>query len=122
MPREPCAQLTIQVAPLLQVLLDPPRPLLEARLAARMQAGAHFMPPTLLDSQLATLEREGQEPGTGFTLTITVASAGSESRESTGIPSTESSSNSPDNVVLLAHHPTTTTIVQMILAHIMIAC
>ncbi|HEX6835383.1 MAG TPA: gluconokinase, partial [Polyangia bacterium] len=36
------------------VLLDVPRALLEARLAARR---GHFMPPSLLPSQLATLER-----------------------------------------------------------------
>jgi len=51
------------------VLLDPPRAVLERRMAARR---GHFMPASLLDSQLATLERpeadeqalrlEGDEP------------------------------------------------------------
>ena len=48
------------------VLIDVPRALLEARLAARR---GHFMPPSLLPSQLATLERtkdllivDGAEP------------------------------------------------------------
>lgn len=36
------------------VLLDPPRAVLERRMAARRD---HFMPASLLDSQLATLER-----------------------------------------------------------------
>ena len=36
------------------VLLDPPRAILERRIAGRH---GHFMPPALLDSQLATLER-----------------------------------------------------------------
>lgn len=36
------------------VLLDPPRAVLERRMAARR---GHFMPASLLDSQLATLER-----------------------------------------------------------------
>jgi gluconokinase len=36
------------------VLLDPPREVLEQRMAARQ---GHFMPGSLLDSQLATLER-----------------------------------------------------------------
>lgn len=36
------------------VLLDPPEAVLRARIAARTH---HFMPPSLLDSQLATLER-----------------------------------------------------------------
>ncbi|PXA85541.1 gluconate kinase [Nostoc sp. 3335mG] len=41
------------------VLLDPPRAVLEQRMAARR---GHFMPASLLDSQLATLERpEGDE-------------------------------------------------------------
>ena len=41
--------------------VDVPREVLAARLAARR---GHFMPPSLLDSQLATLERLGEdEPG-----------------------------------------------------------
>lgn len=42
------------------VLLDPPPALLERRLAART---GHFMPPGLLDSQLATLERPDADEG-----------------------------------------------------------
>jgi gluconokinase len=49
------------------VLLDVDRAELERRMAARKH---HFMPPSLLDSQLATLERLGaEEPG--FTVHIT---------------------------------------------------
>ena len=40
------------------VLIDPPEPVLHARIAKRKH---HFMPPGLLDSQLATLERPGAE-------------------------------------------------------------
>ncbi len=40
----------------LQVLLDPDAAVLQARLQQRAAAGSHFMPPTLLASQLATLE------------------------------------------------------------------
>ena len=40
----------------LQVLLDPSREMLRNRLEARREAGTHFMPPELLDSQLAALE------------------------------------------------------------------
>ena len=40
------------------VFLDGSRPLLEQRIAARK---GHFMPPSLLDSQLATLERPGPD-------------------------------------------------------------
>lgn len=43
----------LEPAPAL-VLLDPPRAVLERRMAARR---GHFMPASLLDSQLATLER-----------------------------------------------------------------
>ena len=42
-----------QAVPPAFVLLDPPRAILEQRIAARR---GHFMPPTLLDSQLSTLE------------------------------------------------------------------
>lgn len=38
------------------MLLNPPREVLAARLAAREAAGGHFMPASLLDSQLAALE------------------------------------------------------------------
>lgn len=44
--------------PLLFVLLDGPRELLEDRLGARK---GHFMPKSLLDSQLATLEKPGPD-------------------------------------------------------------
>jgi len=55
------------------VLLDVPPGVLEARVAARAAAGGHFMPPSLLASQLAALEvrdgdlllRVGAEPGGG---------------------------------------------------------
>lgn len=40
----------------LQILVNPPRALLQARLEARAVAGAHFMPGSLLDSQLQQLE------------------------------------------------------------------
>jgi len=40
----------------MQVLLNPPRAVLQARLTARAAAGAHFMPLSLLDSQLQQLE------------------------------------------------------------------
>lgn len=43
-----------QAVPPAFVLIDPPRAVLEERLTAR---SGHFMPPLLLDSQLATLER-----------------------------------------------------------------
>mmetsp|Transcript_37316 Transcript_37316/g.94103 ORF Transcript_37316/g.94103 Transcript_37316/m.94103 type:complete len:219 (-) Transcript_37316:183-839(-) len=46
------------------VLLDPPKHVLEQRLLSRAAAGGHFMPPTLLDSQLATLERGEQSAST----------------------------------------------------------
>jgi gluconokinase len=42
------------------VLLDPSRAVLERRMAARH---GHFMPGSLLDSQLATLERPGADEG-----------------------------------------------------------
>ena len=42
-----------------QALLLPPRAALERRLSERHAAGQHFMPPALLDSQLAALELEG---------------------------------------------------------------
>lgn len=45
-------------AHVLFVILKPPRAVLEARLAERWKLGGHFMPPTLLDSQLAALEVE----------------------------------------------------------------
>ncbi|GBF91824.1 hypothetical protein Rsub_04929 [Raphidocelis subcapitata] len=41
------------------VLLNPPRPALEARVRAREAAGRHFMPAALLGSQLAALETGG---------------------------------------------------------------
>ena len=44
-----------------QVLLDPPREVLERRLVERATAGAHFMPASLLDSQLAALQWEEGE-------------------------------------------------------------
>ncbi|MDO8338653.1 MAG: gluconokinase [Microcella sp.] len=44
-------------------LLDVPRPVLEQRLAKR---AGHYMPPSLLDSQLATLE----SPGPGELVTV----------------------------------------------------
>lgn len=40
----------------LQVLVNPPRDVLLARLQARAAAGTHFMPASLLDSQLAQLD------------------------------------------------------------------
>lgn len=40
----------------MQVLLNPPRAVLQARLEARAAAGGHFMPASLLDSQLQQLE------------------------------------------------------------------
>lgn len=44
------------------MLLDPPRPLLEARLLERASEGTHFTPGTaLLDSQLAALQYEEAE-------------------------------------------------------------
>jgi gluconokinase len=43
------------------VLLDPPRAVLETRLAAR--ASSHFMPPSLLASQLDALEVDGSVDG-----------------------------------------------------------
>lgn len=47
---------------MLQVLLAPPRPLLEARLLERAASGGHFTPGTaLLDSQLAALQYEEAE-------------------------------------------------------------
>ncbi len=45
---------------LLQVLLQPSREELLRRLQARTKVGGHFMPASLLDSQLATLEPHGQ--------------------------------------------------------------
>lgn len=39
-----------------QVLLNPPRAVLQARLEARAAAGAHFMPASLLESQLQQLQ------------------------------------------------------------------
>ncbi len=44
----------------LQVLLKLSREKLLRRLEARQALGAHFMPATLLDSQLATLEEGGK--------------------------------------------------------------
>jgi gluconate kinase len=55
----PCDQHYHQNSP--QVLLDPPRELLEERLQQRATAGAHFMPAALLDSQLAALQYEVEE-------------------------------------------------------------
>jgi hypothetical protein len=50
-----------------QVLLDPPAPLLRARLAARAAAGSgHFMPPLLLESQLTALERPPAPGGSRY--------------------------------------------------------
>lgn len=46
-----------------QVLLQPPKEELVRRLHARAQHGTHFMPPSLLDSQLAALE-----VGSGFSV------------------------------------------------------
>lgn len=43
------------------VLLDPPLHVLQQRLYARADEGAHFMPPSLLETQLAILEYEGDE-------------------------------------------------------------
>lgn len=40
----------------MQVLLNPPRAVLQARLGARAAAGGHFMPVSLLDSQLQQLD------------------------------------------------------------------
>jgi gluconokinase len=51
--------------PLLFVLLDSPKPVLATRMAARK---GHFMPPALLDSQLATLEKPS--PGEPETLIL----------------------------------------------------
>mmetsp|Transcript_38663 Transcript_38663/g.86005 ORF Transcript_38663/g.86005 Transcript_38663/m.86005 type:complete len:280 (+) Transcript_38663:169-1008(+) len=45
------------------VLLDPPMGVLEAHVQQRAAAGSHFMPPSLLRSQLATLERPHYLPG-----------------------------------------------------------
>lgn len=45
----------------MQVLLEPPQAVLEARLARRTAAGRHFMPPSLLASQLATLRYDPTE-------------------------------------------------------------
>jgi len=45
-------------APTRFVLLDAPREDLQRRLASRRH---HYMPPSLLDSQLATLERPGAD-------------------------------------------------------------
>ena len=45
---------------LCQVLLQPSRQELLNRLQARMKVGGHFMPASLLDSQLATLEPQGR--------------------------------------------------------------
>jgi gluconate kinase len=42
--------------PIVFVLLNPPREVLEARLQHRAAAGAHYMPASLLDSQLRQLE------------------------------------------------------------------
>ena len=42
-----------------QVLLQPSRQELLRRLQARTKVGGHFMPASLLDSQLATLEPHG---------------------------------------------------------------
>jgi gluconate kinase len=43
-------------------MLLPPRPVFEARLASRAAAaGSHFMPPALLDSQLALVEEAGED-------------------------------------------------------------
>lgn len=39
-----------------QILLNPPRAVLQARLEARAAAGDHFMPASLLDSQLQQLD------------------------------------------------------------------
>lgn len=55
------------------VLLDPDRATLRARLAAR---AGHYMPPALLDSQLATLERLGtDERGLAITAAEPVAAS-----------------------------------------------
>lgn len=43
------------------VLLDPPRPLLQQWLEERYAEGSHFMPPCLLDSQLAALQYSDSE-------------------------------------------------------------
>jgi len=43
-------------APLLFVLWDPGAATLEAQVARRAQQGSHFMPPSLLATQLATLQ------------------------------------------------------------------
>jgi hypothetical protein len=45
----------------LKVLLDPGRQTLDNRLQQRWQQGSHFMPPTLLQSQLDALEYEESE-------------------------------------------------------------
>ena len=42
-------------SPWLQVLLLPPREELQRRVQARWAQGSHFMPPSLLDSQLNAL-------------------------------------------------------------------
>ena len=51
------------------VFLDAPKPVIEARIKARKN---HYMPPSLLDSQLATLERPTAEEGA---LTVSVEPA-----------------------------------------------
>ncbi len=51
------------VAGLRWVLLDADRDVLLRRMTGRNEAGTHFMPAKLLDSQLATLERAGAGEG-----------------------------------------------------------
>jgi gluconokinase len=48
------------------VLLEPSLQELEQRVAERAAGGQHYMPPSLLPSQLAALQYEGQELAAHF--------------------------------------------------------
>lgn len=66
------------------VLLDPGRAELEGRLRRRAEAGAHFMPPSLLASQLAALERPAHP-----LLHVASAAAAAEGAEGAAFPTPE---------------------------------
>lgn len=57
--------------PLVVMGVSAPTPVLESRATSRED---HFMPPSLLSSQLATLERRGDD-GRGITIDVSVDAA-----------------------------------------------